>query len=376
MFTKFQTPFSARFARTIIGLLIAAVTVMVWVQTAKAADQDQVGAAKEASMSNSPFIIGHRGACGYRPDHTLESYRLAIEQKADFVEPDLVLTKDGVLICRHDCDLGPSTDVADKFPNRKRVVTLDGERVTGWFAHDFTLAEIKSLRARQPFAFRDQSFDGKLDVPTFDEFLELVATHNADSRAKIGIIPEIKHPTYHATVGLPMEERLLAALEKHGYRDARSACIIQSFEPASLRRLSARTGLRLLQLVGAPEERPADVIAEGGAQTYAHMTSAQGLRDARRYAWGLGVARQFLLPEAVNGRLGPPHRLLADAKAAGLAVLVYTLRDEPQFLAVEYQNDPSRQYRHWMQLEVDGIFTDFPDTARRAFRAAGAVPVR
>jgi glycerophosphoryl diester phosphodiesterase len=312
------------------------------------------------------WIIGHRGASGYRPDHTLESYQLAIDQGADFVEADLVATKDGVLICRHDCDLGPSTDVALRFPERKRKVEIDGQTVEGWFAHDFTLAEIKTLRARQPLPFRDQSFDGKFEVPTFEQQLELVKLANFKRKAPIGIIPEIKHSTYHSKLGLGIENPLLALLSKFGYTARESLCVIQSFEVANLRALARQTDVRLLQLIGDRDAIPSDILAEGGKTTYGDLTTAEGLAQIGQYAWGVGPSKTAVLPVGADGRLKTVQPWLADARQAGLKVVVYTYRNEPQYLAKDYGGDPLKEYERWFDIGVDAVFTDFPDTARRA----------
>jgi glycerophosphoryl diester phosphodiesterase len=324
--------------------------------------------AAAAQGGDKVLIIAHRGASGYRPDHTLQSYQLAIEQGADFVEADLVLTKDGVLICRHECDLGETTDVAQRFPQRKRKALIDGEAVEGWFAHDFTLAEIKTLRARQPLAFRDPSFDGKFEVPTFEEQLELVKSANTKRKEPIGIIPEIKHSTYHAKLGLAIEDRLLTLLSKYGYTTRESPCVIQSFEVDNLKALSARTKVRLLQLIGGPEDIPGDVLARGGTTTYADLTSAQGLAEIARYAWAVGPSKATALPVGPDGRLTHVVPWLSDAKRAGLKLIVHTFRNEPRYLAKDFSGDPLKEYARWFEIGVDGVFTDYPDTAQSARR--------
>jgi glycerophosphoryl diester phosphodiesterase len=318
------------------------------------------------------LIIGHRGACGYRPDHTLESYQLAIDQGADFVEADVVITKDGELICRHDSDLGPSTDVAKRFAERKRQVVIDGTLEEGWFAHDFTLAEIKSLRARQPLAFRDRSFDGMFSVPTFEEQLKLVQSANRTRRQPIGVIPEIKHSTYHAGLGLPIEDRLLALLEKYGYTTRESACVIQSFETANLKSLARRTGVRLLQLLGEPDGMPGDILAAGGKTTYADLMSERGLQEVAGYAWGVGPSKELVLPIGEDGRDQAVAPWLAHARQAGLKVVVYTFRNEAKYLAREYGGDPLKEHERWFAIGIDALFTDFPDTACQA-RGSGVV---
>jgi glycerophosphoryl diester phosphodiesterase len=330
--------------------------------------------ATAARAGDAVLIIAHRGASGYRPDHTLESYQLAIDQGADFVEADLVVTKDGVLICRHDCDLGPSTDVASRFPERKRKAEIDGESIVGWFAHDFTLAEIKTLRARQPLDFRNQSFDGKFEVPTFEEQLELVKSANRKRKRPIGIIPEVKHSTYHAKLGLSIEDRLLPLLSKYGYTTRESLCVIQSFEVANLKALSQRTDVRLLQLIGDPSDIPGDILASDGTTTYADLVSADGLTEIAGYAWGVGASKANVLPVGPDGRLKSVEPWLTDARRVGLKVIVHTFRNEPRYLAKDYGGDPLKEYERWFGIGVDALFTDFPDTARSAWERFSAKP--
>jgi glycerophosphoryl diester phosphodiesterase len=325
-----------------------------------------IGSATLVQGGDKVLIIGHRGASGYRPDHTLASYQLAIDQGADFVEADLVITKDGVLVCRHECDLGETTDVAQRFPQRKRKTEIDGEAVEGWFAHDFTLAEIKTLRARQPLAFRDKSFDGKFAVPTFEEQLQLVKSASSKRKQPIGIIPEIKHSTYHSKLGLPIEDRLLALLAKYGYTTRESPCVIQSFEVANLQALSQQTQVRLLQLIGGPKDIPGDVLARGGTTTYADLVSADGLAEIAKYAWAVGPSKANALPVGADGRLTAVAPWLADAKRAGLKLIVHTFRNEPRYLAKDFGGDPLKEYARWFEIGVDAVFTDFPDTAHQA----------
>lgn len=320
----------------------------------------------DAGEPTRPLVFGHRGACRHRPDHTLESFKLAIEQGADFVEPDLVMTIEGVLVCRHDVDLGPSTDVAAKFPDRKRTLVVGGQRVVGWPAHDFTLAEIKTLRARQPIASRDQQYNRRFEVPTFEEFLKLVATESKRQGHVIGIVTEIKHSTHHAALGLPIEAPLLKLLDAYGYRDQDSPCIIQSFEVANLKVLSKQTKLRMLQLIGGPRGRPSDIAAAGEKLTYGDMMTPAGLAEVAKYAWAIGPSKDDVLPQDKLRRLQKPTPWLTDAHTAGLKVIVYTLRDEPRFLAADYEQDPAKEYVRWRELGVDGVFTDFPDTAIKA----------
>ena len=283
----------------------------------------------------TPLVIAHRGASGYRPEHTLASYRLAIALGADFVEPDLVPTRDGVLVARHEAEIGGTTDVASRreFADRLATKVVDGREVTGWFVEDFTLAELKTLRAveRLPeLRPRNTRYDGWYDVPTFDEVLELVEDESRRLGRTIGVYPETKHPSYFAAAGLPLEEPLLAALAG---RDV--PAFIQSFEPGNLRWLRPRTALPLVQLVSATGR--------------VDLVTATGLRRVAQYADVVGVDKDLVSPG-----------LVADAHAAGLQVHVWTLRDE---------TDSIEDTRALVGAGVDGLFTDHPDTTLEACRA-------
>ncbi len=298
-----------------------------------------------------PLIIAHRGASGYRPEHTIEAYTLAIEQGADVIEPDLVITKDGVLVARHENEIGSTTDVASKFPERRATRRVDGEQVTGWFAEDFTLAELKTLRARERLAFRSHAFDGQFSIPTFEEILTLAASKSRDGGQPIAVYPETKHPSYLRGIGLPLEERLVRILAAHDLTRPTDPVFVQSFEADSLRRLRPLTRVRLVQLLdeGSP---PAD------------------LRAIATYANGIGANKRLVVPAAADGTLLPPTDLVRRAHAAGLFVHVWTLRSEPVFLSPSYSRDPAREYRQFADLGVDGLFTDFPDIAVRILRPA------
>ena len=273
-----------------------------------------------------------------------------------------------MLICRHECQLDDTTDVAEKFPDRKRSLVLDGHRETGWFAQDFTLAEIRTLRARERLSYRSHKHDGQFQVPTFKEFLRVIAKANRRTGRKIGICPELKHPSHHRAHGLPLEERLVKLLQEHSYIDPSSPCIIQSFEIDSLKRLSTMTKLRLLQLFAAKDAIPADVRRIGGSTTYESMMTGKGLSEIAEYAWGIGPSKELVLPRDRKNRLLPATGLIEEAHRARLAVIVYTMRNEPRHLADDYQGNPANEYRRWASLQVDGVFTDFPDTAKAALK--------
>jgi glycerophosphoryl diester phosphodiesterase len=333
------------------------------------------GAAAAAEPSR-PLIIGHRGASGYLPEHTREAYVLAAEQGADFIEPDLVVTKDGVLIARHENELSDTTDVAEKFPARKTVKTIDGRQVEGWFAEDFTLAEIKTLRARERVSLRSRANDGKFPVPTFAEVLSLRADLSKRLGREIGVYPETKHPTYFRGLGLALEERVVGALAAAGLDRADAPVILQSFEPDSIRRFAQLTPVRRVQLLGDLDERPYDPVAAGAAVTYADLASDAGLREIARYAQGIGPSKRLIVPAGQDGRLGPATDLVARAQAAGLFVHPYTFRPEPQFLAADYGGDARREVCAFAALGVDGLFTDTPDVALKAFTESCPIPAR
>jgi glycerophosphoryl diester phosphodiesterase len=312
-------------------------------------------------------VIAHRGASGYRPEHTLAAYELAIEMGADFIEPDLVATRDGVLIARHENEISQTTDVADhpEFASRRTVKRVDGIEVAGWFAEDFTLAEIKTLRARERLPFRNQDFNGKFEVPAFTEVLDLVQRKSDETGRTIGVYPETKHPTYFRSLGLPLEEPLLAALEAAGYRGRSAPVYIQSFETGNLRELRRKTDLPLIQLLDA-EGRPYDLAVAGDGRTYRDLATPAGLAEIATYADGIGPNKRLIVPVSRRGRLQAPTALVEDAHRAGLLVHAWTFRGDGNFFALGYKGDPDREYDQFFSLGVDGVFSDFPDAAVRA----------
>lgn len=321
----------------------------------------QTGGARATAAPKPPIIIGHRGASGHRPEHTIESYTLAIEQGADFIEPDLVATKDGVLIARHENEIGSTTDVAEKFADRKRTKTIDGQEIAGWFTEDFTLAEIRTLRAKERLASRSQAYNGRFAIPTFEEVVALAKAKSVEQERPVGVYPETKHPSYFASIGLPLEPRLLAVLDAARWNSQTAPVFIQSFEVNNLKQLRGTTKVRLIQLMN-PAGRPGD----DSPRSYAEMATPDGLRDIATYADGVGVHQRLIVPADKTGVLGPPTTLVRDAHAAGLLVHVWTLRDDAPFLAAGYKGDPVREHIQFTELGVDGIFTDFPDTAMDA----------
>lgn len=360
-------------------------------------------AAPAATLNGQPpAVVAHRGASGYRPDHTLEGYKLAIELGADFIEPDLVATRDGVLVARHEPMLSGTTDVSTRaeFADRKTTRKVDGVEVTDWFASDFTLAEIKSLFAKQPIAGRDTSYDGKFRIPTFQEVIDLAKSESARTGRTIGIAPETKHPSYHFALGLPLEDRLLTALADAGWTAKNAPVVIQSFETGNLRYLRTRTGVRLAQLIDAgdvdkdgavtfkaPLERPYDFAILGDARTWKDLLTPEGLRFVASYADIVSPWKPYLMaskqqdadgdgkPDDLNGDgatdnrdrvLLPPSDVVANAHAAGLQVFTWTFRAEPKNLASNFKGDAVAEIRAYLDLGVDGVFSDFTDVAVKA----------
>jgi glycerophosphoryl diester phosphodiesterase len=352
----------------------------------------------QALGNGRPIVIGHRGASGYLPDHTLESYALAIELGADYIEPDLVATKDGVLVARHEPNIIDTTNVKDlpQFASRRRRGVVDGVAQDGFFVSDFTYDEIRQIRAVQPLGERDQSFNGRFQIPTFDDVIRLAKRKSIEQGRVIGVYPETKHPTYHQRLRLPLEDRLLAVLTSHGWNDRSAPVFIQSFEQANLKYLRARTTVRLVQLIDAndvnpdgsldlspPYDRPYDWAVSGRQGKYSDLLTPQGLAEVRTYADGIGPWKPYLISSAclriVRGacvdanddgvvneedrKLLPPSRVVEYAHARGLLVHPYTFRNEQRRLARNYKGAPITEYKLFYQHGVDGLFSDFADTA-------------
>ncbi|MFM9975277.1 MAG: glycerophosphodiester phosphodiesterase [Beijerinckiaceae bacterium] len=348
-----------------------------------------------------PLVIGHRGASGYLPEHTLEAYKLAIEQGADFIEPDLVMTKDGHLIARHEPMLSGTTDVADRpeFASRKRKLLVDGVETDDWFAGDFTIDEIRILRARQAMKERDQSNNGKFYIPTFPEIIALAKSESIRLGRTIGVYPETKHPTFHNAIGLPLEPSLVGALNAAGWTTKDAPVFIQSFEVSNLKFLRRLTNVRLVQLVDAddvdanggmvlkaPYDKPYDFVITGDKRSFADLLTKDGLKQIKTYADGVGPWKPYIMsakqtlgadgkPVDLNkdGKIDeqdrvllPPSSVVADAHAVGLFVHTWTFRSEPRRLASDYKGDATAEYKAFYQLGVDGLFSDFPDVAVKA----------
>ena len=344
--------------------------------------------AAPARLSPRVELFGHRGACALRPEHTLASYAQAIADGADYIEPDLVCTRDGVLVARHENEISGTTDVAGRleFTARKTTKTVDGQPIAGWFVEDFTLAELKTLRAIERIPQlrpANTRFNGEFQVPTFYEIIDFVAAESATRGRLIGIVPEIKHSTFLSGVGLPMEDRFLKVLADHSY--ARRAPIeIQSFETGNLKYMRAKLGrpdnIRIMQLVDQPKARPADIAASGGVLTYGAMLEPEGLRAVKVYADVVAPQLRAIIPLAADGRLGTPTTVVADAHAAGLLVHIWTFRPENFFLAKDFRDgggDADRniagsiaEMRRYIETGIDGFFTDDPGLGRQAITAS------
>jgi glycerophosphoryl diester phosphodiesterase len=309
-----------------------------------------LASASAALQTPSPILIAHRGASGHRPEHTLEAYRLAVEMGADFIEPDLVSTKDGVLIARHENEIGATTDAAERFPDRKRSKQIDGQAIAGWFSEDFTLAEIRTLRARERLPFRSHAHDGRFALATFDEVIELAQRLGKERGRPVGVYPETKHPSYFRSIGLPLEEPLVASLEKHGWNRADAPVFIQSFEQDNLRELHKKTPVPLIQLVSD-----------------AKLVTDDALKAMATYAKGVGPEKRLVLPVSADGSLGQPTGLVERAHKVGLLVHVWTLRADKEFLPAAYKGDAAAEFREFQRLGVDGVFSDFPDIGAKAF---------
>jgi len=327
-----------------------------------------------------PIVIGHRGASGYVPEHTLTAYFIAIQQGADYIEPDLVSTKDGVLVARHENEIGGTTNVADhpEFAARKTTKQIDGNSVAGWFTEDFTLAELKKLRARErlpKLRTGNARFDGQFEIPTFDEILSLVRTlerMRGPALPRIGVYPETKHPTYFRGVDLPLEGALLRTLKRWGYRGKDAPIFIQSFEVGNLQALRKKTRIQLVQLMEATGA-PYDFVARGDARTYADLATAEGLRGVAQYADAVGVDKSLVIPRDAQEKLTQPTSLVNDAHAAGLKVHVWTMRAENNFLPANLTSsqDPAatgnldQEIAAFLATGLDGFFTDHPNIGVR-----------
>ncbi|KMO94703.1 glycerophosphodiester phosphodiesterase [Streptomyces roseus] len=350
-------------------------------RAAQAADARRGGGYRDLPV---PLVIGHRGASGYRPEHTLGSYQLALDLGADVVEQDLVPTKDGHLVCRHENEIGGTTDVADhpEFASRRTTKSVDGVTITGWFTEDFTLAELKTLRAKERIPAvrqRNTLYDGRWDVPTFEEVLRWADREGKRRGKRVWLHVETKHPTYFRSLGLGLEEPLAKLLRRYGRDGLGAPLFLQSFEPSSIQRLSRLVSAPRVVLLSAAGSRPWDFEQAKDPRTVSDLVKPEGLKWISGFAQGIGPTMDLILPRDVAGKLGAPTTLVKDAHAHGLVLHPYTARNENTFLPAEYRKgtDPNAYgdafgaFKTYFEQGIDGIFTDNADTgllAAEAFR--------
>ena len=352
------------------ALGVAAIAIGAVAAPAAATDK-----APDTSHHQAITVFAHRGASGYRPEHTLAAYALAIKLGADYIEPDLVSTKDGVLVARHENEISGTTDVADhpEFAQRKTTKTIDGKPVTGWFTEDFTLQELKTLRAKErlPDVRPDNTrYDGRYEIPTFDEVLALARSESRKNGRTIGVAPETKHPTYFRSIGLPLEKPLLRSLSRAGLNSRHAKVVIQSFETGNLRALARETKVPLVQLTSTTGA-PYDLVAAGDSRTYADIMTPAGLRDVATYADWVGPDKNSIIPRDAQGFLTQPTSLVKDAHRADLKVVAYTFREENQFLPADFRKgtDPNAkgdivgELQAFFATGLDGFFADYTDSA-------------
>lgn len=330
-----------------------------------------------------PLVIAHRGASGERPEHTMGAYRLAIAQGANFIEPDLVMTRDGHLICRHENEISGTTDIADRreFADRRVTKSIDGQEVQGWFTEDFTLAELRTLfcKERLPELRPDNvQYDGQEPIPTFEEVFALARDESARLGRTIGLYPEMKHPTHFLQAGLSMPDALRAFLQANGLDRREAPVFVQCFEEAALRSLRLQGVRARLVFLVAAEGGPYDRIMAQRPRAYAEYLAAP-MNELREFCDGLGVEKSLVLPVGPDGAFGPPSDIVERAHEASMLVHAWTFRAENYFLppslrrgdpsAADYMRrhgDLAAEIRSFVATGIDGIFTDFPALAAAA----------
>ncbi|WP_101257173.1 glycerophosphodiester phosphodiesterase [Streptomyces barkulensis] len=365
--------------RTVLGAAVlgAGAAALGPAAAAAAADGGRGrGAGRGRAALPAPAVIAHRGASGYRPEHTLGAYQLALDMGADVIEQDLVPTRDGHLVCRHENDITGTTDVADhpEFADRKATKTVDGTEITGWFTEDFTLAELRTLRAteRIPGTRPDNTlYDGRWTVPSFEEVLRWAEREGRRRGRPVWLHVETKHPSHFRALGLGLEERLAKLLRRYGRDRANSPTFLQSFEPTSMERMSRLVRTPRMVLLWTADSRPWDFEQAGDPRTVADLVTPGGLEWISGFAQGVGPVLDLVVPRRADGRLGEPTTLVRDAHARGLLLHPYTMRNENRFLPAEFRRgtDPDAYgdafgaLRAYFGTGIDGIFTDQPDTA-------------
>ncbi|MGW3957702.1 glycerophosphodiester phosphodiesterase family protein [Streptomyces sp. NPDC004752] len=362
-------------SRSVMAALLMLLTTLAVVASIPRVD----ALSHQADDSSTPTIYGHRGASGYRPEHTLGSYVLAARMGADYIEPDLVSTKDHVLVARHENEIGGTTDVENhpEFADRKTTKVIDGVSITGWFTEDFTLAELKTLRAEERLPEVRQHntlYNGRYKILTFQEIINLRDRLSRELHRKIGLLPELKHPTYFRSIGLPLEKPFVATL-RHNHLDNKGAKLaVQSLEISSLKNLNKVIPNPLLQGTGSLDAKPADVLATGGTTTYRQMLTPAGLKAIAAYADIVAASKDNVISRNPDGTLGKPTSFVKDAHAAGLEAAAYTFRNENTFLPTDLRvgDNPSdygnalEEYRRFYATGLDAVFSDNTDTAKAA----------
>jgi glycerophosphoryl diester phosphodiesterase len=362
------------------GLALLSVTGLA-IGSASAAETGSAAAAAHGRGHDDPVIIGHRGAPGYRPEHTLASYELAYRMGVDWVDVDLVPTRDGQLVARHEPEIGGTTDVAKhpEFASRKKTVVLDGVSTTGWFTQDFTLAELKTLRAVERIPQNrphNTLYNGRYQIASYQEVLDLTRRLGRELHRTLGTYPEVKHSTFFQSIGNPTEPKLVSILKRNGLDRPDAPAIIQSFEVSNLIALHQQVRTPLLQLTSATGA-PADFVAKGDPRTYKDLVTPQGLRDIAKYAKYFGPEKAQIIPRDKDDNLGAPTTLVADAHKAGLKVQPYTFRNENPFLPANLRSsaepdaygDVFTEEAAFLKAGVDGFFADQPDTALESLHA-------
>ncbi|WP_327237481.1 glycerophosphodiester phosphodiesterase [Streptomyces sp. NBC_01317] len=372
--------------RTVLGAaVLGSAALALPTAAATAAQATERGHGSSGAELPVPTIVGHRGSSGYRPEHTLGSYQLALDLGAHVIEQDLVPTKDGHLICRHENDITATTDVSDhpEFAGRRTTKVVDGTSITGWFTEDFTLAEIKTLRAKERIPAvrqRNTLYDGHWEIPTFEEVLRWADAEGRRRGRPVWLYVETKHPTYFRGIGLALEDRLAKLLRRYGRDRKESPLLLQSFEPSSMQKMAKLVGTRRVVLLDAAATRPWDFRVANDPRTVADLVTPTGLKWIASFAQGIGPTLDLIIPRDATGKLGTPTTLVRDAHAKHLILHPYTMRNENAFLPADFRRgtDPNAYgdafgaFQVWFEQGIDGIFTDNPDTgllAREDFLA-------